>query len=82
MLPAVALVVVRDLFECSFRVYAVPQVWRLGVIVQLLKAGKDPSSMGFYRPVCLTSCLGKWLERVLGNRIRWCLESASWLSVF
>ena len=78
MLPAEALVVVRDLFECSFRVGVVPQVWRLGVIVPLLKAGKDPSSMGSYRPVCLTSCLGK----VLRNRIRWCLESDGWLSVF
>ena len=82
MLPVEALVVVRELFECSFRAGVVPQVWRLGVIVPLLKAGKDPTSMGSYRPVCLTSCMGKWLERVLGNRIRWRLESAGWLSVF
>ena len=82
MLPTEALVIVRDLFECSFREGMVPQDWRVGEIVPLLKAGKDPASMGSYRPVCLTSCLGKWLERVLGNRIRWRLEKAGWLSVF
>ena len=82
MLPVEALVVVRDLFECNFRAGVVPQVWRLGVVVPLLKVGKDPSSMGSYGPVCLTSCMGKWLERVLGSRIRWRLESAGWLSVF
>ena len=82
MLPSEALLLVRDLFECSFRRSMVPQCWRVGEIVPLLKAGKDPKAMGSYRPVCLTSCLGKWLERVLGNRIRWCLESAGWLSVY
>ena len=48
----------------------------------MLKAGKDTSDMETYRPVCLISCLGKWLERVLGNRARWVLESAEFLSAF
>ncbi|MEL7520288.1 MAG: reverse transcriptase family protein, partial [Cyanobacteria bacterium J06553_1] len=80
MLPDEALEVVRGMFEESLRSAVIPQVWREGVIVPLLKAGKDPSVMGSYRPVCLTSCLGKWLERVVANRIRWRLEDAGWLS--
>ena len=82
MLPVEALSVVCGLFNCSLRSTVVPQCWRVGEIVPMLKAGKDPADMGSYRPVCLTSCLGKWLERVLGNRIRWVLESAGLLSVF
>ena len=82
MLPAEALVIVRMLFELSFRSNVVPQCWRVGEIVPMSKAGKDPSNMGSYRPVCLTSCLGKWLERVISNKVRWMLESAGWLSVY
>ena len=81
-LPDEALVVVCLLFDRSFRSGVVPQCWRVGEVVPLLKAGKDPSVMGSYRPVCLTSCLGKWLERVLERRMRWVLESAGALSVF
>jgi ribonuclease HI len=82
MLPVEALSVVCELFNLSFRSTVVPQCWRVGEIVPMLKAGKDPTKMGSYRPVCLTSCLGKWLERVLGNRMRWVLERAGWLSVY
>ena len=81
-LPEEALSVVCLLFERSFRNGVVPQSWRVGEVVPLLKAGKDPSVMGSYRPVCLTSCLGKWLERVLERRMRWVLESAGGLSAF
>ena len=41
MLPVEALSVVRELFECSFRLRVVPQCWREGEIVPMLKAGKD-----------------------------------------
>ena len=79
-LPVEALKVVRDMFDQSFRMVDIPQQWRVGEIVPLLKDGKPPAAIGSYRPVCLTSCLGKWLERVLGARIRWELESRGWFS--
>ena len=81
-LPGVALEAVRAIFEGSFRRSRVPQEWRKGEIVPLLKAGKDPAAIASYRPVCLTSCLGKWLERVVARRLRWKLESGGWLSQY
>ncbi|GFR78100.1 hypothetical protein ElyMa_003986500 [Elysia marginata] len=33
-----------------------PAAWRKGTIIPILKAGKDPSQMGSYRPIQLTSC--------------------------
>ncbi|GFR97383.1 reverse transcriptase [Elysia marginata] len=36
-----------------------PVLWRKGAIIPILKAGKDPSQMGSYRPIQLTSCVGK-----------------------
>ena len=81
-LPEEALEVVRGLFERSVGEARVPQCWRVGEIIPLLKVGKDPSAVGSYRPVCLTACLGKWLERVLAARMRWMLEGSGWFSCF
>ena len=81
-LPDEAVEVVCVLFGRCFREVNVVQSWREDEIVPLLKAGKDPSKIGSYRPVCLTSCLGKWMERVVCSRIRWVLESGGKLSRF
>ena len=69
-------------FELSFRSTVVPQCWCVGEIVPMLKAGKDPADMRSYRSVCLTSFLGKWLERVVEARVRWMLENSGLLSGF
>ena len=50
-------------------------------MVPLLKAGKDPASVGSFLPVCLTSCLSKWFERVIARRMSWWLEANGRLSV-
>ena len=81
-LPEEALKVARGLFNKSLCEGRVPQEWRVGEIIPILKAGKDPSQVGSYRPVCLTGCLGKWMERVVGARIRWGLERGGCLSKF
>jgi ribonuclease HI len=46
-----------------------PQSWRNAAIVPILKAGKSPDAIDSYRPISLTSCLGKLLERVIANRL-------------
>ena len=45
-LPEAALLVVVRLFKLSVRSTVVPQCWRVGEIVPMLKAGKDPADMG------------------------------------
>ena len=79
-LPKEALAIVQLLFERSFREARVPQSWRVGEVVPLLKAGKNPSEIGSFRPVCLTACMSKWFERVIASRLRWMLEKNGWLS--
>lgn len=79
-LPEEALPLVTRLFNSSFATAEVPQKWRDGIIVPILKGGKDPSDMGSYRPVCLTSCMSKWLERVVADRVRHKLETSGGLS--
>ena len=53
-----------------------PGKWKLGVIMPLIKAGKDPALIPSYRPICLTSCLAKLYERLLRDRTVFHLESS------
>lgn len=63
-LPPEAIEVVRRFFNRSLREGVVPQKWRMARIVLFLKQGKNAEEVGSYRPVSLTSCMGKWFERV------------------
>ena len=38
------------------------------------KPGKDSSDPNNYRPIALTSCLCKTMERMVNNRLMWVLE--------
>ena len=57
------------LFNRSISSCEVRETWREAIIVPLLKPGKPPGVRESYRPVSLTSCLGKWMERVLFKRM-------------
>ena len=43
------------------------------------KAGKSASSIDSFRPVSLTSCVAKTLERLIHNRLYFLAESRSWI---
>ena len=49
-------------------------------MVPIAKAGKDPKNPTNYRPIALTSCLCKTMERVVNARLMWCLESEGHVS--
>ena len=46
------------------------------------KPGKDPAEPNNYRPIALTSCLCKTLERMINKRLTWFLESNNHISRF
>ena len=66
---------VLDCFNQSFRLGICPQSWRTAVIVPILKEGKSADAIDSYRPISLTSCLGKVLERMVCNRLFHLAES-------
>ena len=55
-----------------------PQSWRTAVIVPLLKSGKPASEIESHRPVSLTSCVVKTLERMIAARIQHLAEERGW----
>ena len=56
-------------FNQSLHELEVPQAWRNATIIPLLKAGKPAGSIESYRPVSLTSCIMKTMERMVHTRL-------------
>lgn len=52
-----------------------PNQWKEAIVIPLLKQGKDPRLPSSYRPISLTCCLSKILERMVNNRLVWYLET-------
>jgi potassium voltage-gated channel Eag-related subfamily H protein 8 len=57
-----------------------PSRWGEAIVVHILKAGKDRSFSTSYRPICLTSCICKHMERMVNSRLVWLMESRGILS--
>ena len=75
-----ALEVLLSIFNKSFAAGALPQIWRTATIIPLLKQGKPASDLASFRPISLTSCLGKVLERMIANRLFQLAESRQWFN--
>ena len=41
--------------------------WKIVKVIMLHKAGKPEDLVGSYRPLCLTSCFGKLLEKTVAE---------------
>ena len=67
-------------FNDSFRNGDIPQLWRQATIIPVLKAGKPASKIESFRPISLTSCVVKVLEKILYNRLYHLAETKKWLS--
>ena len=52
-----------------------PPEWSDAIVIAIPKPGKDPTSDTNYRPISLTSCLCKTMERIINDRLMYYLES-------
>jgi len=66
---------ILSLMNKCWRGDQLPRQWRTATIRTLLKDGKDPKNTTSYRPISLTSCLGKILEKIVADRLMFILES-------
>jgi exonuclease III len=71
--PYGLVVALAALFSGSLATGYVPSRWRLAWIRLLPKPGKALTSAADFRPIALTSCIGKLLERIVARRLLdWC----------
>ena len=75
--------------ECLLKIYneiwnsgTFPTSWQKAHIVPIPKAKKDLKNPLNYRPIALTSCLCKLMERLVNNRLTWYLETSECLSPY
>jgi ribonuclease HI len=69
-----------DVFNLSWESGQLAQVWREALMIPIHKKGKDKKKPASYRPISLTSCVVKTLERIVNQRLLWYLETENILA--
>ena len=59
-----------------------PTSWRHSIIIPVPKPGKPGNKVDSYRPIQLTSCICKIMERMIAKRLSWYIDDARLLSNF
>ena len=66
--------ILLDFINRTWTESSLPSAWRTAIINPVLKKGKTPGDPQNYRPISLTSCIGKLAERMVNYRLYWWLE--------
>ena len=64
-LPDTSLETLLNIFNYIWTTGKFPDGWQYATIIPIPKPGKDPAEPNNYRPIALTSCLCKTLERMM-----------------
>ena len=70
------LTIINKFWQSSF----LPNKWKQSYIIPIAKPGKNHTIASNYRPIALTSCLGKTVERMVNERLVQYLEVNGLLS--
>ena len=73
-LPSNSLLLLLHIFNDIWTTGNFPSCWRQATIIPIPKPGKDSTNPTNYRPIALTSCLCKTMERMVNNRLVYYLE--------
>ena len=69
------LMLILTLFNRIYLDGVFPECWKTAIIVAIPKPGKDPKYAENYRPISLTNCLCKLMEKIINTRLMWFLET-------
>ncbi|GBM79393.1 RNA-directed DNA polymerase from mobile element jockey [Araneus ventricosus] len=67
------------LYNRIWKEHYFPTFWQQATIIPLLKPGKDPTNPSNYRPIALTCCLCKLLEKMINCRLVYYLETNNFI---
>ena len=79
-LPSETLALLLDIYNDMWRSHSFPESWRLATVIPIPKPNKDHTQPSNYRPIALTSCLCKLIEKMIHRRLMWFLEATGSLS--
>ena len=63
-----------NLINKTWRTGKLPKIWKTATVIPILKKDKPKEKLNSYRPISLTSCIGKIAERMINSRMYWWLE--------
>ena len=78
-LPDVSLPFILSFFNKIWSEHSFPSAWKISITIPFHKQGKDKHNPQNYRPIALTSCLCKLMERIVNIRLVYHLESNRYL---
>ena len=81
-LPRDSLMVLLDIFNDIWASGEIPECWKEATVIPIPKPGKDQKNPSNYRPISLTSCLCKTMERMINTRLVWFLEKNNILTKY
>ncbi|GBN20509.1 RNA-directed DNA polymerase from mobile element jockey, partial [Araneus ventricosus] len=73
-----SLLTILLLFNRIWQERVFPLSWLKAIVVPIPKPGKDKQDPNNYRPIALTSCLSKLLERMVSAQLMHVLERSKW----
>ena len=79
-LPSSTLIILLEIFNIIWKGGTFPPSWHTAITIPIAKPGKDPSQPNSYRPIALTSCICKTMERMVNGRLVYFLESNGFIS--
>jgi len=62
------------IYNMIWRTGKLPNKWKSGIIISIIKPGKIKHSVDSYRPITLLNTMTKIMEKILNNRLIWFLE--------
>ena len=74
--------VLLDIFNDIWASGEIPECWKEATVIPIPKPGKDSKNPSNYRPISLTSCLCKTMERMINTRLVWFLEKNNILTKY
>ena len=69
-----------DTFNEVWKSGTLPDAWRRAIKISIKKSGKTGFDPKHYRPISLTCCMCKLMERIVAKRLSWLIEKNNILS--
>ena len=81
-LPEATLRILLNLINKYWESETFPETWREAILLPIPKPGKDQQNPNNFRPIALTSCICKTVERMVNERLIHYLESKGIITRF
>ena len=81
-LPSSSLSILLEIYNSIWATGNIPKSWKEATVIPIPKPDKDHTDPSNYRPIALTSCVCKTMERMINDRLTWFLESNNIITNF